>query len=432
MLKIIISTIITTITYFYVLREINDFEHNIKKEGLFNLIFSVIMLILTILNVNGIIMAILMILISAFLSILIFKKRIFLSFIFSLFGYILMSVADYIAAFIYGSFFKYNFNFKKYDTLPNTLGAILVVILCIIITKYIKKVFIYFQNDENISVKQNFFICVFLILTCALILLNNHIFSEFYNKSSKQFIIANMITLILFFITSLYIVYLNNKYTKQRIQMERMEMNAEVYEKYIKSIRKFKHEYVNMYSVINGYIDSNDFQAIKSFFSKDLREENSKLINNDNLMMLKNIENLGVRGLISSKIIDAESIEVNFYLKINNKINDFIIKTIDICKLIGIFLDNALEASEQSEKKVVEVSICTDENSIVFAVANSYKDKPNIENISKYGYSTKGKNRGIGLFLADEVVDNYKNILHNTYTKNNLFIQEIIINKDNV
>ena len=48
--------------------------------------------------------------------------------------------------------------------------------------------------------------------------------------------------------------------------------------------------------------------------------------------------------------------------------------------------------------------------------------------IWKRGYSTKGKNRGLGLNIVKKMIDNYNSdILLNTEIKNNLFVQDITI-----
>ncbi len=66
---------------------------------------------------------------------------------------------------------------------------------------------------------------------------------------------------------------------------------------------------------------------------------------------------------------------------------------------------------------------------MVIAVHNNFfGDKPLIHKIYKEGFSTKGKERGLGLYTVKNIIDTkYENVFLNTSIEENMFIQEIWI-----
>jgi two-component system sensor histidine kinase AgrC len=105
-------------------------------------------------------------------------------------------------------------------------------------------------------------------------------------------------------------------------------------------------------------------------------------------------------------------------------------KKLDICRSTGILLDNAIEAALLSKEKIVNFGIIEDSEEIYLIVSNTFAEKPVISQIFTEGYSTKGKNRGMGLNILKSIINNNINVLSNTLIEDNLFTQEIMIQKE--
>ena len=100
-----------------------------------------------------------------------------------------------------------------------------------------------------------------------------------------------------------------------------------------------------------------------------------------------------------------------------------------LSKIIGVFLDNAKEAALSSKLKEVTINIYVENKTIVFEIANSYDGEINVDNIYNAGYSNKGKNRGYGLVLAKNLVDDNPMFENITTTLNGYFVQKLIVKK---
>lgn len=105
--------------------------------------------------------------------------------------------------------------------------------------------------------------------------------------------------------------------------------------------------------------------------------------------------------------------------------------TIDLCRILGILLDNAIEAAVLCANPVLNLGIIKKQRSISFIVINSFEgETPKIHEIYVRGFSTNGTGRGIGLANLKSILSNYYNTILDTSIEDNLFIQNIeIINR---
>lgn len=102
-----------------------------------------------------------------------------------------------------------------------------------------------------------------------------------------------------------------------------------------------------------------------------------------------------------------------------------------VCKIMGILIDNAVEASINSKEKTLLIYIYEQCNgNIVISIENSYNTLLDIHDINKKGYSTKGKNRGLGLFIANRTIEEEKLLRLRQYVIDKTFISELKIIKE--
>ena len=101
--------------------------------------------------------------------------------------------------------------------------------------------------------------------------------------------------------------------------------------------------------------------------------------------------------------------------------------TQDLIKILGIYLDNAIEAAEQTVEKEVSLSITCNPDICILQITNSSLPVENIPILSTAEYSTKENHTGIGLYDASRILGHYENILSNTEYKNGFFTQVLQI-----
>ncbi|WFD09948.1 sensor histidine kinase [Tepidibacter hydrothermalis] len=250
---------------------------------------------------------------------------------------------------------------------------------------------------------------------------------ENIDKNLNQFIVFFIFLFICCSLLSYFVYLVVDKLYKEKSQKKDIQLYANMIEESLENLRAFKHDYRNTLMCISGYIASKNMEGLEKYFYENL--VNDKYINNSIYGSI-NINNIPLKGLINLKASKASSLGIDFNLNIEQYIEDFILKDVDICKIFGILIDNAIEASVESKEKIINININEENEKIIIKISNTYNLKPDLNNIFIKGYSTKGRDRGLGLDIVKKINDKqYTNMNMNTYIKEDLFNQEIIIDK---
>jgi two-component system sensor histidine kinase AgrC len=170
--------------------------------------------------------------------------------------------------------------------------------------------------------------------------------------------------------------------------------------------------------------------GLNDFYNNELLKESNKIIDKDkDLSLLKHIKINALKALISSKVINAYSHDVEIKIEISDDIYELSVSIIDICRIVGIILDNAIEAAVLFDTKNVHIAVIKNDEFTIFIINNScLEDTPPIYKIYDKNFSTKGEGRGIGLKTVRHIIDEkYSNITLNTKIENCTFKKELII-----
>lgn len=236
-------------------------------------------------------------------------------------------------------------------------------------------------------------------------------------------------------ITSLILLsafFLIKRFTYKRVQLEReietrnLRNYTEQLETNYNDMRKFRHDYINILSSMSSLIQTEDIESLKSYFNTTILGTKDLLVQNSfKLEMLSNIQIQSVKGLIATKLFKAQELGHDVKFEAMSPIISLAMDELDLCRCIGILIDNAIE-SGTNEK--INVAFIQHDNAISFVVQNTFKN--NLTPISRYfesGYSTKGDNRGLGLSNLKNIVDPYANVHLDTDVDGTRFTQEIIM-----
>lgn len=216
---------------------------------------------------------------------------------------------------------------------------------------------------------------------------------------------------------------------KREIELERMKVYTDIIENLIDDQRRFRHDFKNMMLPINSYIEENDMESLKSYLKNELMLENKK-IDMEVLYCLKHIKDTALKGIISSKVTTMVNMGIDVNVNIIEDIEEACMDTIEMARVIGIIIDNAMEAAIESKKKSVSISVLDDGDEISIIVDNSIDYKPDISKIFENGYSTKGAGRGLGLATVRDIINKVNTCVKlNTLILEERFLQEVCIKK---
>jgi two-component system sensor histidine kinase AgrC len=211
----------------------------------------------------------------------------------------------------------------------------------------------------------------------------------------------------------LLILYLNEKKGQEKLAAEQETLYRCVikYEKQLDKKNKVIHDFKNQLLVINGFVLKEN-KPLKKYLNTLV----SDLKNADNIS-IKELNKLplgGLRGLLSCKLADIDELNIKLSIYVDEKVSKLEQLNINIyknvVKILGIYLDNAIEASSESPKKEIGIEMFKDKDKLIFIISNSYKGELQESKLGLVGYSSKGKNRGYGLAYVKDIIKKETNL----------------------
>ena len=248
----------------------------------------------------------------------------------------------------------------------------------------------------------------------------------------------SIITISVFFILFSSITYNLVKNTKIKSEVKSENQKLEQQKKYIlaleknnNEIRKFKHDFNNIILGLDGYINNDDFdkEKLKKYFNSTIMNYNNNIeLNGIVIAKLNSIKVSSLKSLITNKVLVAQNNTIDVDINIEGEITDFYTDEMQLSRILGILLDNAIEAAlEVTDDKKIEMNIIQIDKTTDIQISNTFNNTGTpITDFNKEGFSTKGTNRGLGLSSAHEIA-NKLNMLLNTEIDGNTFIQNLSI-----
>lgn len=275
-----------------------------------------------------------------------------------------------------------------------------------------------------------------IISTILVILCLSIVTFSIYQNLSNEYSITYFIVTNLFFIGA-YVFMIgffvqksnNNSLTNKYDQLIDY---SKTYEQELVKRSKKQHEYKNQLVIIKSMIEDNDADIID--YINGILHDNDKNKDTKWLTRLTNIPLGGLKGLIYYKINEMISKGIDVNLEVAESLNkkslwkNYSENSHDISKIIGVYIDNAIEAASSSTSKEVEIQFYLENNNIVLCLGNTFVGNIDLSKIDAEGYSTKGNNRGYGLPLAKDLLSKHSDILESERTIiHNYYVQNLMI-----
>lgn len=311
----------------------------------------------------------------------------------------------------------------------------IIIVAFLTFTYYYKKFILRMHPTVAFSSNAKVFIIFVSFLTIFLMYLN-FLLPLFGLNEQVKLKIHLVIEVICF--SSMFVLYrTSTKEFKIKNNLDRLERENIQHINYMKSLetinkemQKFKHDYSNILLTIQGYLETENLQGLKQYFkSHILKAEQSTFFKNEAFSNLDNLKVVELKGLLSTKVVQANQLGIRLHVEIPETIDSIEMDIIDLTRIIGILTDNAIEACSTHDDAQISISFMkTNHNTILICIDNTIDEfKIHLDDIYKENFSTKGKNRGIGLTNVKDILKNYDNIDLTTQVEDGWFMQELEI-----
>lgn len=324
----------------------------------------------------------------------------------SIIVYVIMIFADIISSIVLMAFVK-SVNVETVN-LFKALGSFLnstCMFVMFSFKPFVKLINLFFSKILKKSYLPVICVSFFLLFVFWLI--------EYYHKvifSSDTIIISIIVMLFLMFLfVMLALQYLKNK--NNEIQKQQLLVLMHEYENVLNQTSENRHEMLNDLLILRSIADKNSSEFTRTLDGIIRQYDTKKFKKYTSLAKLPT----GVKGMIYYKIAFINENEINFdtvvngvdYAKFEAMNKDLYYK---VCKILGILMDNAIDACVDSDKKKLVVSVYTENEDLCVEIDNSYSGIVDKDGIKKKGYTTKGKNHGYGLTILNRIVDETKEL----------------------
>lgn len=427
--SIIIGSIAVTLINLYIWSKLLDRKINFKSFRTYLIIIGlVIFMTFNYYYVNNFFKIIFMTFIMIAFCGLLFRENLNKIIVTPIVSQFIIMISELIFLFLAFIVVGSDLNYKINDYLGTLLINFSVAILAFILIKLHLGYRLYSFLVKITSKINNYELVIFLII---LVISVNILEVSIYNKIDIMWLALINTSLILIYAIIIFkMANTRNQYLTISDKYNNSKSSLIEYQTVVNRYRIDNHENKNQLKILRGKIDINNKDALEYIDTiLDTRiKSNEKVLNKT-----KVIPNSSLRTLIDSKIMIMEEKEINNILHVDKKIKTVYFIDMnptlmeDICKIIGVYLDNAIEEVENLSIKEVQIDIYEIDNFIYITVSNNFEGYVELDKINEVGYTTKINGHGYGLPLANELIEANEKLFNDTYINNGIFKQVLKI-----
>lgn len=434
--EMFISAIIIWITYYSIGKILFSEKNMISKYKIIltTMIFSVVLTVFNLLNsevMQGIIKFIVSYSLFCLYYKIVYKKDMSQVIVGSFIAYLSILFSEIIIAIIISVIFSIN-NITSMVMLKNTV--IIHIFICstaYLINYILKNKLVIFTQNVKIANKSSMIVIIIILITLALLFFKIPL-SEW--KLNIEFLLT-MVLMLSFCIIGYVIIKQKSDIQKTTSMYQQLVEYSDITNGLLEDYRVVSHEHKNQLSIIRGMINNSNQELID--YVENLLEKR-EIIKYQWIGELNYLPLSGLKGLINYKLIEMESLNLNMSISISKdifktKLNKLTTKQKDnLYSIMGVYLDNAIQSSQKSKQKEVSLEIYKEKKDIVIILANTYNGKIELEKMDNYGYTTKGKNHGVGLHIVKKILEEDDTFLQNRGLFEKYYVQELRIHLNKI
>lgn len=422
-----LGALILSISTIYVISQIMKFS--IKNVGIIRYLLSIIILSLYLIisyhSTMIFLRYLLFIFVLPLITVLIMKKPFKESFVAGFFTFILLAISELLFAIILTYILRMNIE-NFYGVLICNVGIALILFLLIKIPKFLA--LLQGWLDKIVDLKKYYLIILIVTLCFSVSII---IYINYFNTTTKLKFILNLIVIVTYAITTIILFNEKNNSTKIQYEYENALNNLDEYEKMLDFQKVANHENKNQLLVIKGMIDKKD-SKLDEYIDSIILEKRE--VNEDFLYRTNIIPSGGLRGLVYYKLLSMKEKGINVDLNISNKVRKVELEKMgvslnkDLCKIMGVILDNARQAVEDLDQKNIDIEMNYADNEFIITVSNNFVGNLDLSEMDNVGYTTKGSGHGYGLALMKQLIDKNNCLDNQKYVYGQKFVQKVILN----
>lgn len=342
------------------------------------------------------------------------------------------SILDFIFANILLSFFNITSDMIMVVPIYRLIVVLSIYLILFLISRLIRIFKLNIQIFDNMSIKTKTLLILNAILIVIVLAMQFYLVRFYSNSMPLSITLISTIALIAYFTVSIYSIINSSKLATTMQELENANNTIHSLKILHDQVRSFKHDFDNIVNSIGGYVVNEDINGLKKYYNQLLEE--CQKTNNLYALSPEVINHPAIYHMLATKYYEADQLDIQINLNVFLNLNEIEqrMKIYDFTRILGILLDNAIDATKECDKKILNVTFRKElsNNMIVVIIQNTYNNKEvNTEEIFQKGISSKENHSGLGLWKVRQILMRNNNLNLFTTKNEEFFTQQFEIFK---
>lgn len=418
---------IMAVTNVYMWNKLHDEKIDFKNYKVY--LMGIVLSILLILNfsfINSYLRILTLVIVMILCNYFLFTKDKNANIVIPIIAELILIIAEVIISILFVTLLKLEGNaiFIKYSgtiIINLFVGVISILLVNLKLFKNITNKVIDIIDNINKNV-------LIIVLDVLIIIINFLLMVPYYRIRTSYIVIFNAITIVVysFIVFKMFeeksrYIKMNNKYNMTNTTLKELEQN-------VSRLKITNHENKNQLLTIRNMIKKGEDS--KNLIKHIENIVNTKIKDDETLMLqTSTITNSMISSIVYSKMLTMKENDVDVDLIISRDIKDLYLSDIsdelavEVCKIIGVYLDNALEEVSKYEEKIINIEFYAEKKTLCIAISNNFEGEIDFEKMDNPGYTTKENGHGYGLSLVREIIESNDRLSSEREIKDNIFKQ---------
>lgn len=341
---------------------------------------------------------------------------------------VVSSVWSEIELFIFKPEFNAAYTSKmNVEWLFSLIGYGIVILVALGLSRWLSKIR-FTQRELNIIFPQMVYVVVMMLFVIEFLRLRR-------SQGVYEFlVVAFLLTQAAYSTTRAISTLRKNKQeaeiTSVKQQLESMSIYTKQLEQSYDQMRQFRHDFKNLLLAVDAGKPEDGKQAQYLAALHDYSDQALA----QNVLRFSDLTRVQVptlKTMIVTKLTLAQQQGLHIHFECLNPITQLASDEITVIRIVGILLDNAIEASAGSIDKQMKVLLIDSDCDQELIIENSYAGQlPSVSQMRKQGFSTKGENRGFGLANVESLLDQHPELALTNYLAAELYGASLVLTKE--
>ena len=423
----ILGGIVMAIANIYMWHKLHNQKISFKNYKVYvSIIFISIICIFNYYFVNNYI-KILTILVASFIgNCFLFKRKDMSNIFVPIISELIILLSELMISIVAFTILNLDMNFVSSNYFGSLIINILIGFMSVILVNisFFKKLLNFLQKITS-NILKNIIISIFALL---IIICNFLLAISYYKIETKYVLIFDTVMIIIYSFIVFKMLEQKNRYIKISNKYNMTNTTLKELEQNVTRLKITNHENKNQLLTIRNMIKKGEDG--KSLIKHIENIVNTKIKDDETLMLqTSTITNSMISSIVYSKMLTMKENDVDAALIISRDIKDLYLSDIpdelavEVCKIIGVYLDNALEEVSKYEEKIINIEFYAEKKTLCIAISNNFEGEIDFEKMDNPGYTTKENGHGYGLSLAREIIESNDRLSSEREIKDNIFKQ---------